>query len=538
MLDPNSLAILASFSALSIPLIYLALAVWPGGRGARAWAVSLAAMGLAFFAALLTTLMFVLHPGSTELIRSLPIKAVSPGLWPSLGIDTLTVAMLLLITFIGGVILHFSRHYLAGDPAGVDPGQGHFRRWFAATLACVTTLVITNQLVLLALGWIGTSLCLHQLLTYYPDRPKALLAAHKKFLISRLADLCLVAAVLILGHAAQSFQIDQVMQLPAQTITQTPVTVATLLLATAALLKCAQLPFHGWLIQVMEAPTPVSALLHAGIVNIGGFLMIRLAPLMAASEPAQMVLVIVGCLTAVTAALVMETRVSIKVMLAWSTCAQMGFMLLECGLGLYHLAMLHLLAHSLYKAHSFLSSGQAVQIAHQRAQSPKPTRFGPASLWMGAVTLLIAALGLKFFPGPRNLALDTVLIVALISLIIEPAATRVPGRMLLTGAGIVVLYLTASLVFSDLIKPLPQVVPAWINLGIIALFILLATTVWLGRQPHSGRLIRWLYPHLYGGFYLDELFTRLTLFLWPPRITAAGSGKAPTPQPQQPEIQS
>jgi NAD(P)H-quinone oxidoreductase subunit 5 len=118
------------------------------------------------------------------------------------------------------------------------------------------------------------------------------------------------------------------------------------LLVASAALKCAQLPFHGWLIQVMEAPTPVSALLHAGVVNIGGFLMIRLAPLMTQSEIAQTLLVICGCTTAVIAALVMTTRVSIKVALAWSTCAQMGFMLLECGLGAYPLALLHIVAHS------------------------------------------------------------------------------------------------------------------------------------------------------------------------------------------------
>ncbi len=112
----------------------------------------------------------------------------------------------------------------------------------------------------------------------------------------------------------------------------------------------------------MEAPTPVSALLHAGVVNMGGFVLLRVAELIGL-VPSQWLLVIVGSLTAVLAGMVMLTRISIKVRLAWSTCAQMGFMLMEIGLGLYELALLHLVAHSLYKAYAFLSSGEAVERA-------------------------------------------------------------------------------------------------------------------------------------------------------------------------------
>lgn len=113
----------------------------------------------------------------------------------------------------------------------------------------------------------------------------------------------------------------------------------------------------------MEAPTPVSALLHAGVVNMGGFVLLRVAELIGLVPSAQWLLVIVGSLTAVLAGMVMLTRISIKVRLAWSTCAQMGFMLMEIGLGLYELALLHLVAHSLYKAYAFLSSGEAVERA-------------------------------------------------------------------------------------------------------------------------------------------------------------------------------
>ncbi|WP_264836966.1 proton-conducting transporter transmembrane domain-containing protein, partial [Klebsiella oxytoca] len=123
----------------------------------------------------------------------------------------------------------------------------------------------------------------------------------------------------------------------------------------------AVLPVHGWLIQVMEAPTPVSALLHAGVVNLGGFVLIRFAPLLEQAGIARALLLVFGLGTAVLAGMVMLTRISIKVRLAWSTVAQMGFMLLECGLGLYTLAALHLVGHSLYKAHVFLSASTVVR---------------------------------------------------------------------------------------------------------------------------------------------------------------------------------
>ncbi|HAZ88878.1 MAG TPA: NADH-quinone oxidoreductase subunit L, partial [Marinobacter adhaerens] len=142
--------------------------------------------------------------------------------------------------------------------------------------------------------------------------------------------------------------------------------IAAVLMAVAALLKCAQMPFHGWLIQVVESPTPVSALLHAGVVNLGGFLMILMAPLISEVSAAQWLLLAVAGPTAVFASLVMMTRISIKVRLAWSTCSQMGWMLVECALGLYELALLHLVAHSAYKAHTFLNAGNTVELSMKK----------------------------------------------------------------------------------------------------------------------------------------------------------------------------
>ncbi len=336
----------------------------------------------------------------------------------------LVLAMLSLVSVLGAVIVRYSRRYLDGEA-----GQPRYVAALLITLGAVSTLVVTDHLGLMLGAWIISSFALHHLLTFYRDRPAAQSAAHKKFIASRLAELSMFGALLLIHQNAGTLSIEQLgaqwRELPALTGS---LQVAAVLLVFGAMLKSAQLPLHGWLIQVMEAPTPVSALLHAGVVNIGGYVLIRLASLLELAPAAQALLVIGGSLTAVLASLVMITRISIKVRLAWSTCAQMGFMLMECGLGLYELAFLHLLAHSLYKAHAFLSAGSTVD-QRRRAdlapviQLPSPRRLivagavampltmliaqGSALLWqvplpgveLPAVALVVAALGLAHCCG-------------------------------------------------------------------------------------------------------------------------------------------
>ena len=235
---------------------------------------------------------------------------------------------MLLVAFVGWVIVRYSQTYLQGERREL-----HYVRWLLATLATVLVVVATDHLLVLALAWTATSLTLHHLLTFFGDRPAAVVAAHKKFIVARLADVGMLGATALLWVAYGTPHIHAMLAQASGAPLPGSVQLAVVLLACTAVLKCAQLPFHGWLIQVMEEPTPVSALLHA-------------------------------------AALVMTTRISIKVMLAWSTCAQMGFMLMQCGLGAWDMALLHLLAHSLYKAHAFLGAGGAVRRAQLGQLTP------------------------------------------------------------------------------------------------------------------------------------------------------------------------
>lgn len=496
--------------ATCIPLLFgIAAALAPPGKPLRrASAVAWAAAALALTVVILGALA--------------PAGSLAGGL---VRLDAVTGTMLVLVCAIALVIVRYSRSQLQGEP-----GEHRYARALMATLGAVTTLVLANHLGLIAIAWTATSLALHQLLTFFRERTQALVAAHKKFLLSRFADACLLTALLVLYVSVGSLHLDDVFawaaargELPA------PVQVATVLLVVAVCLRSAQLPFHGWLTQVMEAPTPVSALLHAGIVNIGGFVMIRLAPFMAHAPVAQTLLVIVGTTTAVVAALVMTTRASVKGALAWSTCAQMGFMLVQCGLGLWHLALLHLVAHSLYKAHAFLGAGSAVEAWRVHALAPRRGPIGATRMVVAAVIAVagVAALGMVV---DAELGMEGDLGGWPLALFLGPSlapllagtvgrGVRSLAAVTVGGVGVTLLYAAwHALAARGLSLPVAPVASAasWaiVAAGVSLLFGL---QVALQSRPH-GWIARTLAPRLHAGLHLDEIFTRLTFRLWPPEL--------------------
>ena len=499
----------------------LLLPAWMASRRApqseKAWGLAQGTCLLAFATALLAGLAVALHGAAS----------VAPAAWlPAVRFDALSVLMLALTTFLGWVIVRYSRNYLAGDT-----GQGRYLAWLCLTLAAVWLLVMLNNLLLLCLAWTATSLALHQLLTFYRDRPAAIVAAHKKFLISRVADVLTLAGTLLVFLSLDTLQIDRITQLlagghPLDAGLQW----AAVLFVLSAILKCAQLPFHGWLLQVLEAPTPVSALLHAGIVNIGGFVLLRLAGLLETAPAAQLLLVVAGSVTAALAALVMMTRISVKVMLAWSTCAQMGFMLLEIGLGAYPLALLHLLAHSLYKAHAFLGAGETV--ARQRmldiAPVSRPLSNGLKLLGLAGLLLALGLAGVISGLDPRTdpamWVLGGALASSLLPLTSAPAETRASRQVMLlvlSAFGLALLYGLWHRLFASLV-PASSLLPGAFVLAVagVCLAALLVVQQTVLGQP-QGRLSRWLHPRAFAGFHLDEMFTRITLRLWPVRLGAA-----------------
>ncbi|KTT17191.1 NADH-quinone oxidoreductase subunit L [Pseudacidovorax intermedius] len=427
-----------------------------------------------------------------------------PGLQPTV----FGLVLALLVQGLGLVIAAFSARYLEGEA-----GQRRYAAALGVVLAAVHLLLMADHWLVLIGAWAAVGAALQRLLCFYPDRPFALLAAHKKRIADRAADGLLLLAAGLAWHEVGSGSLSALWAHLAQQGPSAPLQWAAVALVLAVVLRTALLPVHGWLIQVMEAPTPVSALLHAGVVNLGGFVLIRFAPLLDAAAPARWLLLGFGLATAVLAGLVMLTRISIKVRLAWSTVAQMGFMLLECAVGLYTLAALHLLGHSLYKAHAFLSASGVVREARRQALHapavPQPFSLPLAPvLGIGTVLLVLAAVGGPAWP----LWWSALLGLAWAPMLWLPAAGgRLRGLLwgLLMIAG---LTLAVRLVHA---LPLglhdaPQALQGAVALlGMALLYVALAALQW--RPQALARARRWSYA----GFYVDEVYTRLALRLWP-----------------------
>lgn len=459
------------------------------------------------------------------LILCLPLLADPVSRW--FLSDPLHLIVQGLVTFIGLIVARYASHYLEGEA-----GQPRFQRWLQLTLGCVMVVVTTNHLLVFLLAWAGISLSLHQLLMFYPDRKRAALAAHKKFLFARLAEFCLIAAFALLYTVHGTAFIDDLMaSVGGPEGLRIAEQLAALLIASAAMIKCAQFPMHGWLIQVVEAPTPVSALLHAGVINMGGFLLLVMAPLMRQADAANWLLLIVAGFTCVAAALITMTRVSIKVLLAWSTVAQMGLMLVECALGQYGLALLHLVAHSCYKAHAFLDSGSEVENYLEKQMAP--LRLPRARSIPILVAAALFAIGLLFYLDQTTTDAGLWLLLAMMPILLlsERATALDKGSLALAiavSAGIVILYVLLKTLFISLAPA--SVLPSLAQGLWFALLVgVLIGAYWLLRYRGHSSAGRQLYRNLYAGFYLDEWATRTTLALWPAQLPQRATQRRSAP---------
>lgn len=439
------------------------------------------------------------------------------GWWVRL--DAVSVVMLLLVSFIGWVVLRFSATYLDGEGR-----QGVFIGWLCLTLAAVMLLVLAGNLVQLVISWIATSLFLHRLLLFYPERIAAQRAARKKFVTARLGDVALIGAAILLARDYGTTDIATIAGAARQGLGGGLAVMAAGLLALAAVLKSAQFPTHGWLTEVMETPTPVSALLHAGVINAGGFLLIRFADVLLLAPGVLAVLVMIGGFTALFGGLVMLTQSAVKTSLAWSTVAQMGFMILECGLGLFPLALLHIVAHSLYKAHSFLACGGAVErIAEIRRPGPIAIPKSDAVARAFALALAIYVLvGVAFgiqHKSPQAIALGAILIFGVAYLLAQGLADEAPTALTVrtavysaaTSVSYFALQAAAVWVTAGALPAAPAagalewalIVLAVISFGLVAI-VQAMFPLWAHHPAAAG-----LRVHLSNGFYANAVFDRL-----------------------------
>lgn len=478
-----------------------------------------------------------------------PILLTAPRLpdWiaPTLLVDRLAGVMMVLITVVSLVIHVYSRRYMQGD-------QGYVK--FFGLLSFLTfvllSLVTSGHLVWLFVSWHAVTWLLRTLLRFNEASPAARRAGRTTLIVQGLGDAALFIGIGILYLTFRTFDLTALFQI----VKDAPalptlgagtwweidaVSAVTLLLVLSVMTKSAQFPFHIWLPGTIEAPTPVSAMLHAGIVNAGGFLVNRLAPLFGAAPTTLYILFFVGALTALIGASTMLTQPSIKRTLVYSTMGQMGYMVMECGLGAFALAIFHLCAHGLFKATLFLNSGANIHKARTEFKLPgqhivrEPAGFALMPWATGlAITLILPLLILLMAHGLVNIPLfeaqGTMIFLffawvtsaqAIFSLYRLNAAGswKVSGTMIATLGVIGFTYLWAGESFTHFLYPAQGEVAgyfqaaAW-NEGLFEAFVVLAAlvvvAVWavLYGKAHGYRLLlpAWL-EHMHTRLYVAFL---------------------------------
>ena len=291
--------------------------------------------------------------------------------WGSLYVDPLSSIMSLLVAGISLVVHVYSVRYMAEEP-----GYARFFSLLDLMTASILLLVAAGDLVTLLLAWHLIGVVLYFLLAHNSQRAAAHRYAFWTFFTYRLGDLPLVLAAVMLYQTYDTIALPELFEGIAATPNVSGVLgfslleVVALLIAVAAFARSAQFPLHTWLPYTMEGPTPVSALMHAGIVNAGGFLLNRFAPVFVEAGSVLHLVFAVGLVTALVGSVLMLTQNDIKKSLGYSTMGQMGFMFVELGVGAFSLAIYHLIAHGLFKGTMFLGAGSVIGEARRHDGVP------------------------------------------------------------------------------------------------------------------------------------------------------------------------
>ena len=312
----------------------------------------------------------------------------------NLYVDPLSTLMILVITGVGFLIHLYSIGYMAADR-----GFSRFFAYMNLFVFAMLLLVLSGNFVWLVVGWGGVGLCSYLLIGFWYDRPAAVLAARKAFVMNVIGDVGMVFAafVIFLNLNVLDFSsvFSRVHQLPKG---GTVITVICLLLLVGAVAKSAQLPLHTWLPDAMEGPTPVSALIHAAtMVTAGVYLVARMHLLYDWAPVAATTVAVIGGVSALFAATIGTAQTDIKRILAYSTMSQIGYMFLAVGIGAYAAGMFHFMTHAFFKALLFMAAGNVIHAFHedQDIRHMGLLRRGlPVTFW----TFLMGTLSISGFP--------------------------------------------------------------------------------------------------------------------------------------------
>ncbi|MDQ6994997.1 MAG: NADH-quinone oxidoreductase subunit L [Mariprofundaceae bacterium] len=319
-------------------------------------------------------------------------------------IDPLTVAMMVTVTVVSACVHIYTIGYMHGDP-----GYSRFFAYISAFTFSMLVLVMGNNFFTLFFGWEAVGLFSYLLIGFWFKRETANYAALKAFIVNRVGDFGFLIGVLAVWYYFGTVDYHEVFAATVGFVTEghtlsffgwqmDVITFICLALFVGAIGKSGQVPLHVWLPDSMEGPTPISALIHAAtMVTAGVFMVARLSPMFEFSETALAAVIIVGAITAWMCATIGLVQNDIKRVIAYSTCSQLGYMFVACGVSAYSAGIFHLMTHAYFKSLLFLAAGSVI---HAVLADQDIRRMGQLRKYMPItyITMLIAALALSGIP--------------------------------------------------------------------------------------------------------------------------------------------
>ncbi|AWN73059.1 TPA: proton-conducting transporter membrane subunit [Legionella anisa] len=379
----NTIILLLCGALLACPTLALLINCF-NGRERASSAASLASLFIGF--GFIIGLFLLGHLSFSEM----------PVTYLLISFNTLSLLLCCLILLVSFVVHRFSIRYMDGDRLY----WRYFCNLAAITLSAVV-MVLADNLFLFWLSWSLSNLLLIVLMVHKSEWAAARNSGRLTLNTLLVGSISLLAAFMLITFSTDTASIQALNQ---KDIASSSVFLPAMTLITlTALTQSAIWPFHRWLISSLNSPTPVSALMHAGLVNGGGILIVKFAPLFAASNHLLMIVFVLGAISAFLGTFWKLMQHDIKKMLACSTLAQMGFMMMQCGLGLFAAAVAHLCWHGLFKAYLFLSSGSAVA---QKSNEPKVHAYKPLLFLIASSGGFLGMLGFAFMTNKPILSLQ------------------------------------------------------------------------------------------------------------------------------------
>ena len=372
---------------------------WKKLPGRSAGWIGIGAIFLSFLASLGALTRLLDRPvEDRQLTNSLYDYAAAGGLDIQMNVlvDPLSIFMCLIVSGVSTLIHLYSLSYMTGDE-----GFARFFSYLNFFVFSMLLLVLAGNIVLLTVGWAFVGFASYALISFWYRRETATEAGMKAFVINVVGDVGLVLAALFLFRELGTFDLLEIFEAAPEefTVNEGVVVAIGIFLLIGAFAKSAQIPFHTWLADAMEGPTPVSALIHAAtMVTAGVYLIGRFHPIFEIALTAADIAAIVGLLTLLIAATIALVVTDLKRIIAYSTMSQIGYMIMGVGIGAYSAAFFHLMTHAFFKALLFMAAGSVIAAMANRQNIDLMGGFR-RSMPFTCAMILIGAAALAAFPG-------------------------------------------------------------------------------------------------------------------------------------------